>query len=122
MILPFHIRDYFGLRGGMELLITNNEKNELRIFPLFNEKTAKIRITMTDVPGAMSKILSVLGKNKIDVMMSTSQTIEKGKLAEWNGIVDISKCRNKNMKKLENELKNVDVIRKVDILTTTGKK
>lgn len=113
IILPFHIRDYLGLKEGTELLITNNEKNELRIFPLFSTKTARIRIRMTDAPGALSKILSLLGKNCVDIMMSSSQTIEKGKVAEWSGIIDTSKC--KNMKHVENELRQIDVIKKVEV-------
>ena len=44
IILPFHIRDYLGLKEGIELLVANNEKKELKIFPLMNGKSAEIKI------------------------------------------------------------------------------
>lgn len=111
IILPFHVRDYLGLKEGMEMLISNNEKNELKIFPLFTGKTADIKVMIEDKLGSLNKLLDVIEKNKIHILMSTSKTIEKGSLAEWSAIVDISSLR--DIKKLENELKSLDITKKI---------
>ncbi len=111
IIIPFHIRDYFGLREGTELLILiNNERKELRIMPLL-ENASRISTAIDDSPGSLSKVLEVLAKNSMDIVTSMSRTVEKGRLAEWDAIVDVSAC--KDVKKVENELKKLDVIKKV---------
>ena len=112
IILPYHVREYMGLKEGVELLISNNEKKELRIFPLICG-TAELRIVMADVPGSLSRILNIITKHKIDILMSTSKTIEKGKIAEWNAIIDTNHC--KDTKKLETELKRMIVIKKFEL-------
>ena len=112
IILPYHVREYMGLKEGVELLISNNEKKELRIFPLISG-TAELRIVMADVPGSLSKVLNMITKHKIDILMSTSKTIEKGKIAEWNAIIDTSQC--KDPKKLEADLKRMNIIKKFEL-------
>jgi AbrB family looped-hinge helix DNA binding protein len=111
IILPFHVRDYLELKEGMEMLISNNEKNELKIFPLFTGKTADIKIMLEDKIGSLNKILDVIEKNKMHILMSTSKTIEKGSLAEWSAIVDVSNL--KDIKKMENELRSLDITKKL---------
>ena len=51
IILPFHVRDYMGLKEGMEILISNNEKNELKIFPLFTGKILDLKLMLEDKLG-----------------------------------------------------------------------
>ncbi|MBI2579624.1 MAG: AbrB family transcriptional regulator, partial [Candidatus Aenigmarchaeota archaeon] len=60
IIVPFHIRDYIGLKEGMELIIVNNEKRELRIFPLVNGNTAHLRLMMSDAQGSLSKVMNLM--------------------------------------------------------------
>ena len=112
IILPYHVREYMGLKEGVELLISNNEKKELRIFPLISG-TAELRIVMADVPGSLSKVLNMIAKYKIDILMSTSKTIEKGKIAEWNAIIDTNQC--KDTRKLEADLKRMTVVKKFEL-------
>jgi AbrB family looped-hinge helix DNA binding protein len=113
IIIPFHIRDYLGLREGTELLVTNNEKRELKILPLMNGKTCEINVMLSDTPGSLAKIITTIEKHGVDVLRSTSQTIEKGKLAEWIAMVDMSEC--KDTKKLESNLNSLDVVKKVGV-------
>ncbi len=113
IIVPFHIRDYLGLKEGTELLVTNNEKRELKILPLMNGKTSEIRIMLSDMPGSMAKIVNTIAKHNVDVLMSMSQTIEKGKSAEWTAMVDTSNC--KDLKKLETSLLALSVVKKVEV-------
>lgn len=112
IIVPFHIRDYIGLKEGTELIIVNNEKRELRIFPLINGNTAQVRVIMSDVHGSLSKIMTAIARNNVDILMSMSRTIERGKTAEWSAIVDLSDC--KNPKKFESDISKLDVIRKIE--------
>jgi AbrB family looped-hinge helix DNA binding protein len=113
IIIPFHIRDYLGLREGTELLVTNNEKRELRILPLMNGKICEINVMLSDTPGSLAKIINTIAKHGVDVLMSTSQTIEKGKLAEWIAMVDMSEC--KDVKEMEKHLNSLDVVKKVEV-------
>ena len=113
IILPFHIRDYLGLKEGIELLVANNEKKELKIFPLINGKSAEIRIMIQDKPGSVTKLLSVLERCKVNILMSSSKTLEIGELAEWSAVIDLSS--NGDIKKIEKELKSLDVVKKVEI-------
>lgn len=112
IIVPFHIREYLGLKEGMELLVSNNEKKELLIHPL-HKKTARISILLHDYPGALSSVLDALARQKIDILMSASKTVERGKLAEWHALVDISACR--NAKKLGQQLNALAAVKKVSI-------
>lgn len=110
MIIPFHIRDYLGLKEGTELIVTNNGRKELKIFPLL-ENTTQVEVTLYDKPGALAKILETVSQNKADILMSTSKTIERGKVAEWAAILDTSES--KGTPKLLKDLNNLDVIKKV---------
>ena len=110
--IPFHICNYMGLKKGTELIITNNKRKEIKIFPLL-ENTLQIEILLKDITGSLAKILDVVSKNNVDILMSTSNTTEKGKLAEWCSIVDISNC--KNIKKFQKELKSLSIVKKIKI-------
>lgn len=116
ILVPFHIRDFLGLKEGMELVVSNNDKKELKIFPLLEGKSAEIKIMMEDVPGALGKTADFLGKHNVDIIMSISKTIERGRSAEWSAIVDTSKCNGYDLKKLKKELGGLKFITKVDIL------
>lgn len=111
ILVPFHIRDRLGLKEGTEVLIADNA-NELKIFPLANN-IAEIRIMLNDAPGFLAKILEILDKYNINILMCMSKTLERGKLAEWNSIADIAKC--KDIKKMERKLLSMDFIKKVEI-------
>lgn len=111
IILPYHIRDFLGLKKGSELLILNNEKKELKIFPLRDKKTAKLRVTLSD--DSFSRILNVLDKHNINILMSIGKTIEKDKLACWEAIVDFNDS--KQLKKMEKELRSLKGTKKVEI-------
>lgn len=112
IIVPFHIRDYLGLKEGTELIVSNNGKKELRIFPL-NSSTTNLSVILNDSPGSLAKILEVVSKHKIDVLMSMSKTLVKGRTSEWTSILDVSKCG--NVKKFEKELKSISSVRSLEM-------
>ena len=112
IIVPFHIRDYLGLREGTEMLVINNEKRELRILPLL-ENATEISVLMEDTPGALVSVMETVSKNSVDIITSLSKTLEKVRTAQWDAIVDVSKC--KDIKKLENELRQIKIAKKCKI-------
>lgn len=101
-----------GLKEGTELIVSHNEKKELKIFPLLNG-TARLDIIMSDAPGSLAAMLKAISSNSADILMSTSKTIERGRLAEWSAIIDTSSC--KNVKKMENDLKATGVVKKIRV-------
>ncbi len=112
--VPFHIREYMGIKDGSEFLIVNNENREIRIFPLLKGKIAHLKIVISDKPGSLSRILNLIAKHELDILTSTSKSIERGKTAEWTAIVDISMC--KNMKRAEQELSGLtDIVKKIEV-------
>jgi len=112
IIVPFHIRDYLGLKEGTELIVSNNGKKELRIFPLTGS-TANVTITLGDSPGSLARVFETISRHRVDILISMSKTVIKGKTAEWSAIIDISKCN--DLKKLEKELKSLRNVKSVDL-------
>jgi len=114
VLIPFHIREYLGLEEGMELMVVNNGNKELKIFPLFKGKCAEVKVLIKDSPGALAKTSEVFAKHKADILMSQSKTLEKGKLAEWSAILDISECD--NLKKLKDDIKSLKIVKNFEFL------
>ena len=113
LIVPFHIRNYLGLKEGTELIVANNGKKELKIFPLLNGSTARITVTAAEDPLTLHRILDVMLKNNIDILMSTSRTMDGGRTIEWSAIVDTSNCP--NAENVEDALKKTKMIKKVEM-------
>ena len=112
--VPFHIREYMGIKDGSEFLIINNENKEMRVFPLLKGKIAYLKLVISDKPGSLSKVLNSITKYDLDILTSTSKSLERGKSAEWTAIVDISMC--KNIKRLEQELSELtNIVKKIDV-------
>lgn len=114
VLVPFHIREYLNLKDGAEFIIVNNEKKELKILPLIKGETAEIRILMSDSPGSLAKIVDKLAEAGVDILMSQSKTIERGELAEYHAIADISKC--KDMKRISNDISHLKNVKKVEVV------
>ncbi len=112
IIVPFHIRDYLGLKEGTELIVSNNGKKELRIFPLTGS-TANVTISLTDSPGSLARVFEAISKYQIDILISMSKTVIKGKTAEWSAIIDISRCN--DLKKLERDLKSLSNVKSIEL-------
>src|SRR3989338_11326029 len=113
MIIPFQLRDYLRLREGTQVIITNNENKELKIIPLL-DSTVYIEIIFIDEPASLMKIIDVMARNKMDILMSTSKTIERRKLAEWNAIADAASS---NLAKLEADMIALKGIKKFRVDT-----
>ncbi len=114
ILVPYHIRDHLGIAEGQELIVSDNDKRELRIFPLMKGSTAMIRVILADKPGVLSKVINVIANNRIDILTSISKTVERGESAEWFAIVDTSQC-NGAVRKIEKRLRNMSVVKKVEV-------
>jgi len=85
---------------------------ELKVLPLMKDKTAEISVHIDDTPGSLAKVTDIISKMGIDIIMSQSRILERGKLAEWHAIVDITKC--KDFSKITNHLGHVKSVKKID--------
>ncbi len=96
VIIPASFREALGLKEGSNVLLRIDEKNNLLLILPFAsnfDELAKIELVMGDAPGTLAKILSILASSNIDLIRSESTAQERGRSAEWNAIVDISKCK-----------------------------
>lgn len=106
ILIPSSIRVGLGLCKGMYLMIHANLNNkEARLIPFADPKAKLInfKMTLSDTPGALAKAASTLANYGVDLLSSDSRTIQRGKIAEWNAIGDVSKCK-LNLKELKKAL------------------
>ena len=116
VLIPIHIRKMLGADDGTEIIIIpEHDKSQVRMLPLVREKTAEMRLLMNDVPGSLAHIANSLASHNVNIIMSESRTIVKGKTAEWDVIVDTSEA-NGSMEKLKGELEKSRDIKKVEIV------
>jgi AbrB family looped-hinge helix DNA binding protein len=82
LLIPSDIRRSLGLEPGREALISIEGKRAV-LSPVFEEKTYELKVTMGDAPGTLAKIADFLSKNKFDIIMSESRSLERERSAEW---------------------------------------
>ena len=96
LTLPSSIREVMGFSEGLYvMLMVETEEKQVRIVP-FADPEAKLiefHFALSDVPGALAQIASILAENNIDLLSTASRTLKRGELAEWTVIADISKCK-----------------------------
>ena len=114
ILIPFHIRNYADLNENSEVMLMSNGNKEIKVIPIVEGENATINILMKDEQGSLGKTIDTLSKHNIDILMSHSKTIEKGKLAEWTAMLDISNC--KDIKKFEHDISKLDVIKKSEVV------
>jgi prephenate dehydratase len=106
-----------GLKEGSNILLRIDEKNKiLLVLPFASDfdQLAKIELAMSDAPGTLSRILSLLSSDQIDLVRSESTAQERGRSAEWNAIVDVSKCK-KSLQQIRKLLLSQKLAREVTI-------
>lgn len=116
ILIPIHIRKMLGADDGTEIMIIpEHDRSQVRMLPLVREKTAEIRILMNDAPGSLAHIADAMAAHNMNIIMSESRTMVKGRAAEWDVIIDTSEA-NGGMDKLKAELEKSRDIRKVEIM------
>lgn len=104
--MPSPIREAVRLSEGMYvMLIADLDEKEIRITPFADPeaKLVELRINFSDIPGALAKAANILATEGIDLLSSQSQTLRRGKSAEWVVVADVSRCKCK-MKELEKKI------------------
>lgn len=117
IVIPSRIRKILNISEGMYMmLIADPEKREVRITPLAEAyaKIYRIKIMMSDQPGVLAKVASLLADEGVDLFMSESRTIKRGVLAEWHVVADLSRCRD-DVDKLIDKVRKLDFVRDVEV-------
>ncbi len=95
LVIPNEFRESLDLKEGDEILLSLDTKTQtLVISPIYGEPTNLIRLELEfgDTPGCLAKIAEKLAEFKIDLIMSESKSSQRGKMARWDIIADISNC------------------------------
>ena len=114
LLIPFYIRDYLDLNEDSKLMMINNGKKELKLIPIVEGQNAKIKLQLKDIHGSLAEAAKVISGHNIDILMSKSKTIEKGKLAEWEAVIDTADFK-KDLKELESQLNDLKIVKSVKI-------
>lgn len=114
IIIPYHIRELLDIEEGAEFVIISHENGEIKMVPLLKGNTAEINVHVEDTPGNLAKITELLARHNISIIMSQLKIIERGHLAEWHSLVDISRCP--EIKKLKQDLSASRIIKKFDVI------
>ena len=94
--MPSSIREAVRLSEGMYvMLIANLDEKEIRITPFADPeaKLIELRITFSDIPGALAKAANILASQGVDLLSSQSRTLRRGRSAEWVVVADVSRCK-----------------------------
>jgi bifunctional DNA-binding transcriptional regulator/antitoxin component of YhaV-PrlF toxin-antitoxin module len=115
LLIPSHLRKSMRAREGTDVVIIPEEdKRQVRIIPMVKGRTAEIRLLIEDVSGSLARIAKILSKSGLDIIVSESRTLEKGRLAEWEVMVDTSGCN--DLDRVGKSLQELENVRKMEIL------
>ena len=96
LIIPAAYREVLNMRESSNVLVTlNTERHCLIVLPFAaagNELYA-LKVELSDAPGSLSRLLSLLAKNGVDLVQSESVASDRGRRAQWKAVVDISGCK-----------------------------
>lgn len=113
ILIPYHIRELLDIDSGSEFVIMSNYNGEVKLMPLRKGKTAEIRLLIDDKPGSLMAITQALAKMKIDIVLSQSKTLERGHLAEWSAIADVSECE--NPRRIDKDLSRISAVKRATV-------
>jgi AbrB family looped-hinge helix DNA binding protein len=90
IVIPKEARNALGITTDSQLMmVSDSEAKEIRITPigLSGEKNPiKLRVTMSDAPGALAKLATLFGTYGLSMMYSEAIIVEKDKTAIWTVI------------------------------------
>jgi len=99
LIVPAAYREVLNLKENSNvLLILNSEKSTLSMLPFAaaGDELCRITVALSDAPGSLSRLLSLIAKNGVDLVQSESIASDRGRSAEWRATADFSKCKSKH--------------------------
>jgi bifunctional DNA-binding transcriptional regulator/antitoxin component of YhaV-PrlF toxin-antitoxin module len=90
IVIPMMIRRSLGITTNSQLMmISDSETKEIKITPVglsSDKKPIKLRITMSDIPGALAKLATTFANLGLSMMYSEAVIVEKDKTAVWTVI------------------------------------
>ena len=95
LVIPNEFREALNLKEGDEVLISLDSKTDtLMISPIYGKPTdlIKMEIEFGDTPGCLARIAQKIADINIDLITTESKSSQRGKIARWSVIADISKC------------------------------
>jgi bifunctional DNA-binding transcriptional regulator/antitoxin component of YhaV-PrlF toxin-antitoxin module len=96
LIVPVAYREVLDLKENSNVLLTlDTSKNALVLLPFAaaGDELFRLEVALSDAPGSLSRLLSLLAKSGVDIVQSESIASERGKSAQWRATVDLSGCR-----------------------------
>jgi len=95
LVLPNEFREMLNLKEGDEVIVSLDTKTDtLNISPIYGKPTdlVKMEIEFGDTPGCLARIAQKIADINIDLITTESKSSQRGKIARWSVIADISKC------------------------------
>ena len=115
VLIPRYLRESLNVSEGKEIIILPDaKKNQIKILPLSDSHNLRVTLSLIDTPGSLAGIANILARYNIDIITSESKTITSGQKAEWNIIMDISKCK-KDIEGIKNILLGSNYIKELKI-------
>jgi len=114
ILIPYNIRELHNIDESAEFVIFSTHRGDIRLMPMEKGKCADVKIVHMDDPSILAKITTIMAKNSIGIVMSQSKALERGYLAEWNALIDISRC--KSMKKFHEQISKMEMVRNIEII------
>lgn len=82
VLIPQSLRDALNMGEGEKVLLSL-EGGALRIEPSHEKKLLRLRILLSDSPGALAHAASALSKLGVDLVSTQSHSSRRGEAAEW---------------------------------------
>jgi len=98
LIVPASFREMLNLKPSSNvLLLLDDEKKTISVVPFaaMGEELHHLRLEMPDSPGALSRILVLLAKEKADLIWSESASRTRGQSATYEALLDFTSCKKK---------------------------
>jgi len=96
LLIPQAFREVLNIKEGSNVLVfVNTEKKSLIVLPFAaaGDELYSLNIGLSDAPGSLMHVLEVLAKAGVDLVQSESLAADRGRMATYKAIVDLSKCK-----------------------------
>jgi len=98
LMVPAAYREVLNLKENSGVLLSlDTSKNALVLLPFASagDELCRVSVALSDAPGSLSRLLSLLAKSGVDLVQSESIASDRGRSAEWRATVDLSKCKSR---------------------------
>ena len=96
LIVPAAYREVLNLRENSNVLLSlDTSKNALTLLPFASagDELYRMHVALSDAPGSLARLLSLLAKAGVDLVQSESIASDRGRSAQWHATVDLSRCK-----------------------------